>query len=191
MKMIAVVWIRVFCFSTLFAMLVAPAAHGQDAKVRISHLEKLAAKAEEVVDVNIDGAMLQLATKFLSGGERDEAGVKELVSGLKGVYVKSFEFKKEGAYSKNDLDPIREQLRSPGWSKIVNVQSKQDNEAVEIYTMGDNDKMTGLVILSAEPTELTVVNIVGPINLNKLSKLGGHLGIPRIDIEQGDKNEKK
>jgi uncharacterized protein DUF4252 len=191
MKMIAVIWIRPFVLSALFAMLVVPAAHGQNARVRINHLEKLAAKAEEVVDVNIDGAMLQLATKFLSGGERDEAGVKELVSGLKGVYVKSFEFEKEGAYSKNDLDPIREQLRSPGWSKIVNVQSKQDNEAVEIYTMGDSDKMTGLVILAAEPTELTVVNIVGPINLDKLSKLGGHLGIPRIDIEQGDKNEKK
>jgi Domain of unknown function (DUF4252) len=191
MKMIAVMWIRPFFLSTLFAMLVAPAAHGQDARVRISHLEKLAAKAEEVVDVNIDGPMLQLATKFLSSGERDEAGVKELVSGLKGVYVKSFEFEKEGAYSKNDLDPIREQLRSPGWSKIVNVQSKQDNETVEIYTMGDTNKMTGLVILAAEPTELTVVNIVGPINLDKLSKLGGHLGIPRIDIEQGDKTEKK
>ena len=189
--MIAVMWIRLFCFSTLFAMLVAPAAHGQDARVRISHLEKLAAKAEEVVDVNIDGPMLQLATKFLSSGERDEAGVKELVSGLKGVYVKSFEFEKEGAYSKNDLDPIREQLRGPGWSKIVNVQSKQNNETVEIYTMGETKKMIGLVILAAEPTELTVVNIVGPINLDKLSKLGGHLGIPRIDIEQGDKTEKK
>jgi hypothetical protein len=110
---------------------------------------------------------------------------------LKGVYVKSFEFEKEGAYSKNDLDPIREQLRSPGWSKIVNVQSKQDSETVEIYTMSDTNKMIGLVILTAEPTELTVVNIVGPINLDKLSKLGGHLGIPRIDIEQGDKNQKK
>jgi hypothetical protein len=76
MKMIADIWIRPLFLSALFATLVVPAARGQDARVRISHLEKLAARAEEVVDVNIDGPMLQLATKFLSSGERDEAGVK-------------------------------------------------------------------------------------------------------------------
>jgi len=42
----------------------------------------------------------------------------------------------------------------------------------------------GLVILSAEPKELTVVNIVGPINLDQLSDLGGHLGIPPVQMEK-------
>jgi len=33
-------------------------------------------------------------------------------------------------------------------------------------------------VLSAEPKELTIVNIDGPIDPEQLSELGGHLGIP-------------
>jgi len=35
-----------------------------------------------------------------------------------------------------------------------------------------------LVVLSAEPKELTVVNIDGPIDPEQLSELSGHMGIP-------------
>jgi len=33
------------------------------------------------------------------------------------------------------------------------------------------DAITGLLIISAEPKEFTVVNIVGPVDLEKLVKL--------------------
>jgi hypothetical protein len=42
------------------------------------------------------------------------------------------------------------------------------------------DRINGLVIISAEPREFTVVNIVGDIDLDRLSKLEGEFGIPRI-----------
>jgi hypothetical protein len=35
-------------------------------------------------------------------------------------------------------------------------------------------------VLSAEPKELTVVNIDGPIDPEQLSELSGHMGIPRF-----------
>ena len=40
-----------------------------------------------------------------------------------------------------------------------------------------------LWIIAAQPKELTVVNIVGSIDLDQLSKLGGQFGIPKIDVE--------
>jgi uncharacterized protein DUF4252 len=172
-----------------FVLAVAPAVSAQNAKLKIDHLEKLAAKASEVADVTLDGPLLQLAAKFLSSEDVDEQGVQELIKGLKGVYVKSFEFDREGAYSSTDLDSVREQLRGPGWSRMVNVQSKEQKELVEIYTMTEGEKITGLAVVTAEPQELTVVNIVGPISLDKLSKLGGHMGIPKVDLK--DKASKK
>ena len=39
-------------------------------------------------------------------------------------------------------------------------------------------------VISAEPKEFTVVNIVGPINLEKLTKLEGQFGVPDLGIEQ-------
>ena len=42
----------------------------------------------------------------------------------------------------------------------------------------DGDKINGITVLVAEARELTVVNIVGAIDPEKLGELGGHFGIP-------------
>ena len=175
LKLYCIIW-----FGSLL-VIVVPLAYGQEAKLKIDHLDKLAAKASEVSDVDLEGPLLQTASKFLSKGESD-AELKELVSGLKGIYVRSLEFEKEGIYSQADLDMIRKQLQSPGWTRIVNIHSKQDKESTEIYSMLSGDKIVGLAILSAEPKELTVVNIVGPVDL---ARMGGHLGIPPMSLNRG------
>ena len=181
-----------FTSKLCFLFLIASPVFAQNSKLKIDHLEKLAAKASEVTDVTLDGPLLRLASKFLSSEEPgEEEGVKELIKGLKGVYVKSFEFDQEGVYSKSDLEAVREQLRIPGWTRMVNVQNKGDRELIEIYTMTEGDLISGLAIVTAEPKELTVVNIVGPINLEKLSKLEGHMGIPHVDVKEKDKTGKK
>ena len=175
--------LRLYCFLWVgpLLLMVVPLALGQEAKLKIDHWDKLAAKASEVSDVDLEGPLLQTASKFFSKGESDTE-LKELVSGLKGIYVRSFEFEKEGVYYQADLDMIRKQLQSPGWTKIVNVHSKQDKESTEIYSMLSGDKIVGLAILSAEPKELTLVNIVGPVDLGKM---GGHFGIPSMSLDRG------
>jgi hypothetical protein len=163
-------------------------AYGQVARLRLDNLEKLSKRAAEVVDVTLDGSMLKLASKFLSEDEDSEAAeVKEVVKGLKGIYVKSFEFDKEGEYSEDDVEAIRAQLKGPGWSRIVSVTSKREHENTEVYMMtaGEGESIQGLAILDAEPEELTVVNIVGPIDLDKLSALEGHMGVPKLELEKG------
>jgi hypothetical protein len=147
-------------------------------------VERLASKAVESVDVMLDGALLQLAGRFLSGHKPDEAKVKNMLGGLKGIYVRSFEFSQEGEYTAEDVEAIRSQLRVPGWSKIVGVVSKKDKEHTEIYLKIEGGSIGGLVILAAEPKELTLVHINGSISLEKLSELGGHFGIPKVDVEK-------
>ena len=74
---------------------------------------KLAARASGKVDVNLESPLLEMASKFLSGEKGgDEAEIKQLVQGLKGIYVKSFTFDKEGQYSEADLAAIRSQVRA-------------------------------------------------------------------------------
>jgi len=149
--------------------------------------EKLAAKASDSVDVTLDGPMLRLATKFLSSEDGDERQVKKLVAGLKGIYVKSFEFKNTGEYTAADVESFRAQVRGPGWDRIVGVHSTEEGENVEVYIKsddGEGKKISGLAIIAAEPKELTLVNIVGPIDLDTLSDLGGHFGIPEIEADK-------
>ena len=166
----------------------AATARGQDpARLKLEHLERLADKADEVTDVNLDGAMLKLASKFMNDDGDEDRRIGEMVKKLKGIYIKSFEFDKEGQYTDADVESIREQLRGPGWKKMVNVRSKRDKENAEIYVLGDENNMQGLVILAAESKELTVVDIVGPIDLDTLSELGGHMGIPPVEVKKGGK----
>jgi hypothetical protein len=146
--------------------------------------DKLAARAVDSVDVTLEGATLRLASKFLSNDDEDEAQVKKLIAGLKGIYVKTFEFKNEGEYSPADVEAFRAQLRSPDWQRIVGVHSKEDGEDVEVYLKTDAKGIGGLAIIATEPKELTLVNIVGPIDLDNLSDLGGHFGIPEVDVEK-------
>jgi hypothetical protein len=142
--------------------------------------DKLAAKASETVNVNLDASMLGLAGRFISEDKPEEAAAKKLLGGLKGIYVRVFEFEKPGAYARADVDSIREQLRGPGWNCVFSAQKKQDEESVEICLHHDGDVVTGLTVLAAEPTELTVVNLVGLIRPEDLATLSGKFGIPKI-----------
>ena len=155
----------------------------QDVKIPLK-FEKLAAKASESVEVNLDGQMLKLAGNFLSGKDKDEAKAKGIIANLKGIYVRSFEFEKAGEFTEDDIEGLRSQLQAPAWNRMVNTRSKRDGERVDIFFKIENDQITGMVILAVEPQEITFVNIVGPIDPEQLSELGGNFGIPKVDPGQ-------
>lgn len=165
--------------AALACIALAPMA-AQEIKIPPS-LDRLASKASDVVDVTMDSNLLQLAGRFLSGKDSDDAKVKKLITGLKGIYVRSYEFQKTGEYQESDVEPIRAQLRSPAWSRIVGVRSQKSGENAEVYLKTANNKIGGLVILSTEPKELTIVSIEGTIDPDQLNELGGHFGIPKVE----------
>ncbi len=158
--------------------LVLPAC-AQNARLELKNLEKLNSKASEVNDITVDGAVLQLVVALLKhDDDPDSQKLRDVIKDLKGIYVKNFEFEGPGQYSQADVDGIRAQLTGPGWQRIVESRSLKSKEHNEIFVMKEGNAITGLAILVAEPTELTVVNLVGPIDIAKLGELEGHFGIP-------------
>src|SRR4051794_14822763 len=106
----------------------------QDSRLQLGSLDHLAAKASQTVDVSVDERLMKMAAKVLSDKDTDEREVKKLVEGLKGIYVKSFEFDTEGQYTAADLETIRTQLSGPGWTRLVNVTSKKEGN-LEVYLL--------------------------------------------------------
>lgn len=155
----------------------------QNARLQLDNLEKLNSKASDVNDISLEGPMLQLAAKFMTmdPDDNDAAQIASILRDLKGIYVKNFEFDEPNQYSPEDVTNIRSQLAAPGWTRIVHNRNLRDHETNEVYIMKDGDKVAGVAILVVEPKELTVVNIVGSINLDKLSLLDGKFGIPDED----------
>jgi len=142
----------------------------------------LAERADQIVDITLDATMIRLAAKFLSAGDAEEREIRELLNGLQGIYVRSFTFTKEGEYDRALVDRLRSQLGA-NWKPLVTVRSKT-KENVNIMADVRGDRINGLVIIAAEPREFTVVNIVGDIDLDRLSKLEGEFGIPKITKEK-------
>ena len=163
-------------------------ARAQGPRLQMDQLDLLANKASETVDVKLDERLMQTTAKFFSG--KDDADIKEVLKGIKGIYVKSFTFEKEGEYSQTDVDSVMSQVRGGTWSNVLKVRSKKDGENIEVYLNMVADQITGLAVISIEPREFTVVNIVGPIDLEKLSRLEGQFGVPELGIEP-DKTKKK
>jgi hypothetical protein len=167
------------------------ATYAQGAKLQLDQLDSLANTASETVDVRLDERLMQTTAKFFSGNDPDEAKVKELIKGVKGIYVRSFSFEKEGEYSQAQVDSITSQLRGSAWSKILTVRSRKQGDNVEVYLHTEAGQIGGLVMLSIDPKELTVVNIIGPIDLDKLSQLEGQFGVPELGIESKPKKNKE
>ena len=150
------------------------------------NLEHIAAKAKELVDITLDPATLQLASRFLGDQQTD---AKSLLAGLKGICIRNYEFAKEGDYTPEDLQGVRNQLRAPLWNRIVHTQEK--DESSEIFTKTEGGRITGAAIIAAEARELHVVYIDGPIDLDKLSTFGEKLGMPPIPAPHGARKPSK
>ena len=176
---------KAFAVLAVLSLIAGGTAYGQDAaRINMSHLDKFAERADKVIDVTVDEALLHLAASFLNEKRSpDEGKIKELILGLKGVFVKRFEFEKEGEYTTADVDSIRTQLNAPGWSRIANVRSKREGN-YDVVIMTEGSVIKGLAVLAAEAKAFTVVNIVGPIDVAKLSELEGKFGIPHFGLEQ-------
>ena len=168
--------------SVLLLAATSVTVRAQSARLHIDQLDSLANKASETVDDKLDEHLMQMTAKFFVSKDPDDAEIRDLIKGVKGIYVKSFTFEKEGEYSPAEIDSVMSQLRGGAWSKIIGVTSKKDGDNVEVYLNTAGDQINGLAVLSIEPKEFTVVNIVGPINLEKLVQLEGQFGVPYLNL---------
>ncbi|MGA7539023.1 MAG: DUF4252 domain-containing protein [Steroidobacteraceae bacterium] len=167
----------------LFA-LPALAAAQEPGRLQLPDFTALARKAAKSVDISLDPSLLGLASGVI---DNDNAGngpaVHDLIKGIRGIYVRSYTFDRPGEYSKADVKEVQAQLLAPGWVPIVSTHDLKQGSNVDIYLLRSGNHTEGLAILAAEPRELTIVNIVGSIDLAKLAQLQGQFGVPKMGIK--------
>src|SRR5687767_9307528 len=174
--------LAIFAFSAI-------TAGAQDARLRFERLNGLETRARDVIEVNIEGKLLDLARRVMAKSKDPNAQkVAQAIKDLKGIYVRVYNFENENEYNIADVDEIRAQLTSPGWERLANVRSKKNNQKVDVYTMFSGDVMSGVAVVVSESKSIALVNVIGPIDIDLLAELGGKLNIPRMDIEK--ENEK-
>jgi Domain of unknown function (DUF4252) len=186
------VWIA-FLFLVMVGLLIPAAAQNSQLPLPSPVEKELAAKASNVTEVTLGKNMLAFAAKFLNGKGQDEAATQRLIAGLDGIYVRDYEFDKEGQYSMDDIQKLRSYFETSDWSPIVRERDKKSGESTDVMMKIVNGETHGMFILDVEPKELSIVLILGPVKMEDLSKLGGLGGLGMLgDIDkESHKNKAK
>jgi len=160
--------------------------------------KELAARASDVTEVTLGKNMLAFASKFMNGKDEDEAATRQLITGLDGIYVREYEFDKEGQYSLDEIEQLRKNFETSEWTSIVRERERKSGETTDVMVKLVNGESHGMFILTAEPKELTIVLILGPVKMEDLSKLKGLSGLGslgdinvNVNIKDKDKDKDK
>jgi hypothetical protein len=136
--------------------------------------------------------MLEFAAKFMKDKDGDDVQARKLIQGLKGIYVRSYEFDKEGEYSMDQLKQMRAYFETSEWSPIVRERERKTGETTDVLVKTVNGETQGMFILTAAPKELTIVLIMGPIRMEDLGELGGIGGLGALrDMDKSPKVKTK
>jgi hypothetical protein len=154
--------------------------------------KQLAAAASNVTEVTLNKSMLGFAAKFMDKKGGDDASVDKLIQGLDGIYVRDYEFDKEGQYSMDEIEQLRKYFETSEWSPMVREREHKTGETTDVMVKLVNGEAHGLFILTAEPKELTIVLILGPVRMEDLGKLKGIGGLSVLgDVEKDAKAKEK
>ncbi len=173
-------------------VLVSINANAQDIKFNLDKLKVLETKAQDVVEVNLDGKVLDLAKRVLTKvNDKDAKNVGDAIKGLKGIYVRVYNFDKENEYNLKDIDDIRADFSTPNWERLVNVRSKKNNQKIDVFTRFAGDSMSGATVIMSESKSIAIINIDGMIDFDTLVEISGKLNIPKIEVESDETNTGK
>jgi hypothetical protein len=91
----------------------------------------------------------------------------------------------------DEIDKLRQYFETDEWTPIVREREKKGGESTDVMVKLVNGKSHGMFILSAEPKELSIVLILGPIRMDQLGKLGALGGLGALGDIEKDAKEKK
>ena len=150
------------------ANFVEAAAEGPQVKDDLfAGTEKFAQGATEVTDVNLDKDMLSM----VSGKNKDKGNASELAGKMDFVVVHSYTYDKPGMYRLEDVEIFRKRLKDGSWNCFVHVKEKDG--ATDVCMRNGGGETNEMVVMTAEPKELTFVHIKGHgISMNDLGKYG-------------------
>lgn len=175
----------------IFAGLASSAGAQEAAKLRFEQINSLSSKAQDVVEVNVDGKLLEMAKRVSQKATgQDAEKIRAALQGLRAIYVRVYRFDKEGQYNPSDIDEIRSQLNDPRWERLANVRSKKDDRKIDVFTMFTGDKMDGVAVVMSDAKSVALVNVVGMIDIETLVDLSGKMSIPKIDVDLGGPSNK-
>lgn len=128
--------------------------------------EKFAQGASDVTEVNLDKNMLGMVGK----------GNGDLAHKMDFIVVHSYEYDKPGMYKMEDVEVYRKRLTDGNWNCFIHTRDRDETTDICSHTLPDNET-NELVIMTAEPKELTFIHLRGKMSIQDLRSMHGVSGM--------------
>ena len=116
--------------------------------------------ATDVTEITMDPDSLAM----VNGKDKDKAHNTVLQT------VRTYEYDKPGMYSMDEFQAYSKKLTDGTWNCSIHVRSKTGSTDICSRAAADHES-NEMVILTAEPRELTFIHMSGKMSLNELSNM--------------------
>jgi hypothetical protein len=134
--------------------------------------EKFAQGASDVTELNLDPNTIGMVGH---GHGRDA----DMARKMNFMVIHTYKYDKPGMYSMDDFDAFRKRLTDGSWTCPIHTRSKTESTDICSRTLADHET-NEMVILTAEPRELTFIHMSGKMSLGELNGMtrGNRLPAP-------------
>jgi hypothetical protein len=157
--------------SAVACLLLPMLAAAQAPYIKVPSFAQLKATATDSVEITFGPLLLGMAGWFMDDHDADSANLKKTIQGLRSVQVRNYKFRESFVYPKAELDALRAQLSQPGWSQLVKVRNRDEKQDVDVYIALENRSVNGVTIIASDQRELTIVNVIGKVDLDQIEGL--------------------
>jgi hypothetical protein len=130
---------------------------------------KFAQGASEVTEINLDPSTMGMIGR---GPFVDKGRDGGLASKMNFMVIRSYRYDKPGMYSMDDFDAYSKKLTDGTWNCSIHVRGKEESTDICSRTAADHES-NEMVILTAQPRELTFIHLSGKMSLNDLARMSG------------------
>jgi hypothetical protein len=140
---------------------------------------------KEIVEVNLDGPILQAIAKKKKGSEDEGSDAEDLFGKLKSIHAVIGTVKSSASTPMAMIQQLDQKLAASGWQRITRI--KDEDSWVSVLTHVTANQIDGLVaiIYDMNDKELVFANLVGQIDLTRLGEIGERLNVPGLDQVPG------
>lgn len=139
---------------------------------------------QDVVEINLDGAILQALAKNGSS-DHDTRGTKDVFAKLKSIHAVIGTVKGPADAALALVQKTDKRLVAAGWQRVTRISDATSTISVLTHTV--NDKVDGLVVLifDSKDKELVFANLAGEIDVTQLGAIGERFNVPGLDQVPG------
>jgi hypothetical protein len=140
--------------------------------------------AQDIVEVNLDGAILQALAKSGSDGDDDS---KSLFAKLKSIHAVIGTVKGPSDAALELVQQTDRKLVADGWQRVTRISDATSRISVLTHTVADHIDGLVALIYDTSDKELVFANLAGEIDITKLGAIGDRLDVPGLDQVPGAK----